>query len=392
MRAAIAGALLMLAGCGAPRAVPVPVTEQLPTPEPSQVQQVVFLVGDPGKARAHSYPILPRLTADIEYWSSQLQADSAVTVLFLGDIVYPLGLHAPGTDLFPHDSAIVMDLVKLTAGPSARARGARSFFLAGNHDYGLKSEYEGFVRLKRLDSFLEMAQAHTGAWVDLKPDAGLGGPYVLDLGDRLRILLLDTAWWVAHGGRLVGDRRDEVLAEIERAMATAGEREVMIAAHHPFKTAGPHGGEFNLWRTFGLQYLLARSGALLQDVNSIPYRELERGMREIFARAGPPLAFVGGHEHSLQVIGATQPTDPTYTIVSGSVSKVSSVGSEEGLQFGLSAPGYMRLVLLRDGSVQLFVEATPPEYSHCPEQEPARERCMAEGIAAFRTVHSQRLR
>jgi len=183
-----------------------------------------------------------------------------------------------------------------------------------------------------------------------------------------------------------------VLGGIETAIRGAGSRQVIVAAHHPFKSAGPHGGEFSFWSTLGIQYILAKSGAILQDLNSIPYRELERGLRGIFERARPPLVFVGGHEHSLQVIGSTQESDPAYSMVSGSASKLSSIGTEAGMLFGRSAPGYMRLVVGKDGAMTLFVEATAPEFQSCPEADPQRQECMTRGLAAFQTVYGKRLR
>jgi Calcineurin-like phosphoesterase len=391
-RAGVTAALLLLAStlaCARAR-VPGPTPDPAPEVDPSQVESVIFLVGDAGEARRGTYPILPRLQQDIEWWSERLERDSAVTVLFLGDIVYPLGMNPPGSEAYPGDSAVVMDQALLVAGPHARARGARGIFMAGNHDWGLEEEWEGFVRLVALRDFLEVASEHTGADVMLAPEAGAGGPYLLDVGSHLRLLILDTAWWLLHGESEDGLLHDGVLKGIEEWMLTAGDREVIIAAHHPFRSAGPHGGEFNFWRTFGVRYLLARSGAILQDLTSNPYRQLEEGLRDIFSRTGPPLAF-GGHEHSLQILYATEPTDPTYNVVYGAASKMSAVGTENGIQFAASAPGYMRLVVEKDGEMGLFVEASAAEYHTCPDDE-RREACMATGIAAFRTVHSQRLR
>ena len=106
---------------------------------------------------------------------------------------------------------------------------------------------------------------------------------------------------------------------------------------------------------------------------------------------GRTLAFVGGHEHSLQIHYALEPTDPTYSVVSGSASKMSTLGSADGLQFASAAPGYMRLVVAKDGTASLFVEASPPEYQVCPE-DARLDACMAAGVASFQTVHAQRLR
>lgn len=389
-RGAAAVCLALLAACASPPG-PLPTPQQIPAPDPADVERVVFLVGDPGTARRGYYPILPRLQQDIEAWAQQLQRDSAVTVLFLGDIVYPLGLHPPGHELFPHDSAIVTDQVLLLAGPHARARRAQGYFIAGNHDWGLKQEFQGFVRLKNLDRFLDRARAATGASVQLVPEAGTGGPYVLDLGAQIRVPILDTAWWLLAGNELRA-QHSVVLDSLEATIRSAGTRQVLIVAHHPFRSAGPHGGESSFWEMFGFRYLLARSGAILQDVTSLPYRDLERGLRSIFARNGPPLAFIGGHEHSLQVFRAVALTDPTYSIVSGSASKMSSIGTGEGMLFGRSAPGYMRLIVGKDGGLSLFVEAAPERFQSCPQSNPERAACMAEGVAAFQTVHSQRLR
>lgn len=384
--------LVLLAAACASKSLPLPTPEQIPAPAPEQVERVIFLVGDPGEARTDYYPVMPRLQQDIEWWAERLPADTSVSVLFLGDIVYPLGLHPPGHELFPHDSAIVMDQVRLLAGPFAKQRNAQGWFMAGNHDWGLEKEWEGYDRLKNLDDFLRMARQHTGAGVHLVPEAGTGGPFVVDMGAHIRLVILDTSWWLLDAAGATEPVRQKMLGEVEAAIRTAGARAVVITAHHPFKTAGPHGGTFSVWRTLGARFLLVRSGAILQDITSAPYRDLERGLREVFARAGTPTAFVGGHEHSLQVIGATAPTDPNFSIVSGSASKLSSVTGVAGMRFGRSAPGYMRLLVLKNGELQLFVEAAPPRFKSCPKTDPARQICMTEGIAAFQTVHSQRIR
>jgi hypothetical protein len=166
---------------------------------------------------------------------------------------------------------------------------------------------------------------------------------------------------------------------------------VLLVAHHPLRTGGPHGGQVSFWKTLGVQYLLVKSGAIFQDLSSVPYRDLERGLRDIFSQTRPPLAFIGGHDHSLQLFRALEPTDPKFTIVSGSASKLSRVAPARGMQFGRSAPGYMRLVVEKDGGVTLFVEAAPERYVSCDGGGAQRAACLARGVAAFQTVHSQRL-
>lgn len=389
--AAIPVFFILLAACTR-QPIPGPTPEAVAPPDPAAVESVIFLLGDAGEATAATHPILVRLKEDIEWWAANLETDSSVVVLYLGDIIYPEGLHEEGSDAWSSDSTVIMDQALLVAGPEARAGGARGYFLAGNHDWGQDANLAGVERVVRLSNFLVEASEDTGGNVILEPPAGTGGPTVVDVGDHLRLLLLDTAWWLLYGNEDDALRNLAVLKGVEEAMLTAGEREILIAAHHPFKSAGPHGGHFSFWETFGIRYILARSGAILQDLTSLPYRELERGFRNIFARLEPPLIFAGGHEHSLQVIHGTEATDPVFNLVSGSASKNSQVGRTDGEQFTLSAPGYMKLVILEDGSIHLYVEAAPPEYLACPSSVPEGQTCMAEGIAAFEVVHSQRIK
>jgi hypothetical protein len=381
-------AALALAGCLRPRpALPEP--EQITAPRPDEVDRVLFLLGDAGLARTETHPLLARLRQDVEEWAGALGRDSSVAVVVLGDNVYPLGLHPPGSREYPRDSAIVMAQVNLVAGPAARAAHALQFFVAGNHDVGLKQDLEGFVRLQSFEQFLFTARDSTGASSFLVPVAGTGGPYVLDWGPSLRVIFLDTPWWLLQADDA---ERERVLFSVDYAMRTAESRRVLFMAHHPLRTAGPHGGEFSFWSTLGLQYLLNRSGAILQDLQSRPYRRLEQGLREIFARYDPPFLFAGGHEHSLQVLEAAEETDPRHMVVSGAGSKTSEVGWTEGLRFARSARGYMRVVIEKDGDVSIFVEASPEGPLECPAEGEEHAPCMQRGVAAFTTIHSQWLR
>jgi hypothetical protein len=217
-------------------------------------------------------------------------------------------------------------------------------------------------------------------------------PYVLDVGEHVRLVLLDTAWWLFDGDP---ESKPRVNAAFARALATADDLAVIAAAHHPFETAGPHGGLRPFWQTLGIRDVLARSGALLQVLESRPYLDLLRALEEVFAQEGRPLLFAGGHEHSLQLIRHDSAGTPRYSAVSGSGSKLTDVGWVDGMLFRAAAPGYMRLLVRKNGAVDLFVESTPERFLACPQEEGAeaeRERCMREGTEAYKMVFSTRIR
>lgn len=397
-RAGRSGALslaLLAAGAGALAgcAEEIPELPEVP-PAPAageSVEGVVYLLGDPGKARYHDYPILPRLARDVEEWSARVGRDSSVVVLVLGDAVYPDGMHPPGTEGFRIDSARVASQIDVVRGAAAQRNDALMYFVAGNHDWGLMEEREGARRLRNLGAFLDRVRAR-GPLVELAPDAGTGVPRVVDVGTHLRLVLLDTAWWLFDAEPRGKPR---MIRGIGAALATAGDRAVVLAAHHPYESAGPHGGFRPVWTTLGIRRLLAKSGVILQDLDSRPYRDLVRALEEVFAARGRPLLFAGGHEHSLQLIRHDSAGAPRYSAVSGSASKLTGVGYVDGMLFARSAPGYVRLLVRENGAVDFFVEAAPERFLACPDDqlpEAERERCMREGLEAYRTVFSTRIR
>ncbi|HEX2167601.1 MAG TPA: hypothetical protein VHG09_10260 [Longimicrobiales bacterium] len=381
-------ALFVLCGSACTRQLPELAPSQVPVPPADEVESVIYLVGDAGYADEHRSPILRVLRNDIERWSGALARDGAVAVLYLGDIVYPEGLrHTP--EHYPKDSAIVQSQVNVVAGPNARRFNSVGYFLAGNHDWGNARDTEGVQRLMNLQEFLDRRRAE-GVEVYLRPDAGEPGPAVADVGSQVRLLLYDTAWWL-----LAQDTapKQQLFRETRELTRTTEGRFLIVAAHHPFQSAGAHAGFVPFWKAFGLRFLLARSGSIMQDLNSIVYREMRRELLRAF-QSRPPLIFAGGHDHSLQIIANDSFPMPRFSTVSGSGSKLSSLGHMEGMRYRASAPGYMRVVIHNSGRVDLFVIASPEDeiYLSCAGEGLALEECMQSRSSEFTIRYGMRLK
>jgi hypothetical protein len=118
---------------------------------------------------------------------------------------------------------------------------------------------------------------------------------------------------------------------LEEAIATADDRFVIVAGHHPLATGGVHGGYFG-WRDHifplraekswlwiplpgvGSIYPLARrSGISDQDLEGERNEKMREAFEGVFSRH-PPLIYAGGHDHNLQVIAGS---DAKYLLVSG---------------------------------------------------------------------------
>lgn len=379
----VAAAAILLGGC-ITRFPDLP-PRMIPEPGSADVESVVFLVGDAGYATEQNSPLMHALRGDVEAWSRQLSGDTAVVVLFLGDIVYPDGMGAPDEPDYAADSLIVQAQVNVVAGPESRKR-AWGIFLAGNHDWGNARDTEGVQRLQELEKILDRRRAN-GLNVKLLPEAGEPGPALMDVGGRLTLLLYDTAWWLLAQDAV---RKARLFSQTEYALRRSEGRVVVFAAHHPWTSASSHGGTVRFWKTFGLRWLLNRSGAILQDLNSVPYRELTNSLREAFLR-GAPLIWAGGHDHALQVLEGSEPGEPRYTIVSGSGSKVSDIGYRSGMEYRHEGPGYGKIYIRRDGHVDFIMVAAGEEHLACSGSGAALQECLREGMAAFRPGYGRRL-
>lgn len=371
------------AACAPAPFVPPP-HEPAPEPAPSEVAAVVFLVGDAGDTPRERAPLLHRLRQDVESWSSALPSDSSVVVLYLGDNVYPVGVRDRGDPAFAADSARLAGQVWAVTGPEARRRGTTTHFLPGNHDWGNTTDGTGVARLQNQAALLADLTSGSGAAV-MTPAPGAPGPVAVDVGRIVRLVLLDTHWWLQSDD---DGAKEEVLGRLSEQLFEARGRPTVVAAHHPYASGGPHGGG-----VIDPFFLLRKAGALVQDLNSGPFRELLAGLSRSFRESDRPVAYVAGHDHSLQVLRTAGPGAPAWSLVSGAGSKLTPVAETPGLEWAGTGPGYMRLVVSADGGVTLFVEQAPPDARSCADVPMAAAGdCVGRGAAAFTTAYSLRLR
>lgn len=357
-------------------------------PEPARVDAIVFFVGDAGAAEWGKSPLLASLQHQVEQWSAALHRDSAVTIAFVGDNVYPQGVHNHDDPRFAADSAQLWSQVMLLGGAEAKRNSSIGLFVSGNHDWGNTTGDEGFLRVRNQDVLLSVARK-AGYRVALLPSAGDPGPDYRDLRRNVRIAFFDTHWFLQERSP---ELRFQFFSRLRQTLDGARDREVILVAHHPYHSAGPHGAIIPGYHTLGVASVLKEAGALVQDLNSPPYDELLAGLRRTFASSGkPPLIYAGGHDHSLQVLSSAGELDPRFVLVSGAGSKSSSIRMEPGLVWGADEPGYMMLVFRKDDAVDLFVMGGNPDLRSCAGSDAEVSRCMAEGTAGFKVVYSASL-
>jgi hypothetical protein len=353
---AVAGAL----GCAAnPLAQPEPV----PALAPETVVTSVYLIGDAGNPDSTGEPVLDALRQDIGSHRSE------PVVVFLGDNAYPRGLPAPGG---PGRRAAEFNLAaQARVITSTRSRG---FFVPGNHDWAKHGD-DGWDAIRRQARFIDSVA--NGA-ASLEPRDGCPGPVVVDIGPRLRLILLDTQWWLHPGPRpehpnssCASDSDKEVTDSLRGALTSSSGRMVVVAQHHPLMSGGVHGGYFglvdhifplraiksSLWiplPLLGSLYPTARAeGISSQDLGSRAYRHMIRSIGAAF-RAAPPSLNAAGHEHNLQVIEGG-PARLHLVSGTGIYDHSGPAVAIRGTLFARRASGFARLDIPRAGRARLAV-------------------------------------
>lgn len=372
----LASSLLLLLACQGPAPMLSGVVAEEACSDPGRVTHSVFLIGDAGDVLVRAAddppgtfpdPVLKSLSHQVQAAVAELGVEQ-VTVVYLGDNVYPKGLYPVGHSDRKRGEAILMAQVEAAAP-------ARAIFTAGNHDWE-RQRGEGWQNITAQDEFL----SGLGPDVAMLPPGGCAGPVVVDFGPHLRFVFIDLIGYAhmldhaeQHKGRCPYSELFSAYNALADEFETRHGRHVVLALHHPLLTAGPHGGHYTLrqhlfpftdfvswlWLplpVIGSIYPLSRQlGVTETDTTNSLYMAYVRGIYRA-STSWAPLLIAAGHEHSLQV---HRDRLGLYYLVSGggSVSKVDRVHEMQTVMMAAARPGFMQLNAFESGSLDLTVHA-----------------------------------
>jgi hypothetical protein len=255
-------------------------------------------------------------------------------VVFLGDNLYPVGLQYTGPARARGEAILLQQL---------NATHARELFIPGNHDWG----WTPFQRSSRgvLLNQQVFVEAHGATFA---PKHGCPGPVAVELlptnkavAGGLTVLALDLNWWLLpETERPVCEgiaSTDDFIARLRDELEQRRAENVVVVAHHPIRSGGPHGGfTRGFWTDLGVSlYYRAYS---VQDLVEPHYEEMVKVLGNVLAE-NRPLAMVGGHDHSLQIIDGG--SEARLVVVSGAGSDITGVTSIEGTLFAHGHRGFV---------------------------------------------------
>jgi len=191
------------------------------------LELAIFLIGDAGSKAYDGEPVLKELA---------LQSDSLRPVhqfvVFLGDNVYPRGVPPLGNP--NRDDAERKIAAQVLA---IRKGSAQGLLIPGNHDWD-RQGLDGWSSILRQDT---LVRKFGGQDVRLAPAGGCPGPVVVDLGAHVRLIAMDTQWWLHNDVKPYGDTSpcptrtyDEVRDSLEGALRDKGERQAIVLTHNAY--------------------------------------------------------------------------------------------------------------------------------------------------------------
>jgi hypothetical protein len=257
------------------------------------------------------------------------------SVVFLGDNVYPAGIQGAGPAR-ARGEAILLQQINATR--------AHRLFIPGNHDWGYEQFRQGSPKI--LENEQRLVDEHLRA--GFVPRDGCPGPNAVplmkptrDLPGGVTLIALDLYWWFLPEERrpvCAGIKNtDDFIAHLRTELAAHRGENVVVVAHHPIRSGGPHGGYTRgFWTDLGVSIFYRFYS--VQDLIEPTYHEMVRVLGEVLAE-NPPLAMVGGHDHSLQILEGGD--SARLIVVSGASSEVSRVTSTDGTLFAHAHRGFV---------------------------------------------------
>lgn len=318
----------------------------------------LYLIGDAGKDTVTNATM--RLLA-----SDALQnANSAI--VFLGDNVYPQGLETLSRSENKRRKSEKKMLSQLE--PLKNYEG-QVYFIPGNHDWK-QGKWQGLKYVKEQARYVEhyfrntkVANRNATTFI---PQNGLPGPHSVILAPKIRLIAIDTQWWLQSQffhktPKLQGLNRKQTTEKFYRELDSllkaanhAGEK-IIVAAHHPMFTNGHHSNRREPLRSLvnfmPLQFfgLIGLNRMLVQDTPQPRYYKMRKRLLSVFGNH-QGLIVAAGHEHTLQFFLH----EGNNHIVSGSGSKRSHINKNryKSAFMNDAENGFFRLDFFDDGNVK----------------------------------------
>ena len=317
------------------------------------VLQVVYLIGNTATD--------PIPEVHLTAFQQEIKAQNRpFTIVHLGDIVGNQGLSKKT------DKTSTRQLDQLLQLTQNKPQG-NMYFVPGDKDWD-NSGKEGWKNVRNLEKYL--ADLKSKARV-LVPGNGCPGPEIIDIGTGLRLVTINTQWWMHPYRKPVEPDTDcqintdaDFLEELDDAISEAGKRNVLVVGHHPVISNGVYGGHMPLKKhlfpfsdrnsqnrvplpLLGSIYAAYRQNiGTPRDMANVRYQDFKTGLTGIL-QENKNIIYAAAHDYSLQLNNAAE----NYHLVSGSFSQADYVGKNAASLVNAAKPGFSKVTYYASGKV-----------------------------------------
>jgi len=316
----------------------------------------VYLIGDCGKAHKNQQTLISL--------EKKLNKDDNSAVIFLGDNIYSKGLTANSTGkldkkpkkILNHQLDILYDYE------------GQAYFVPGNHDWK-SGKSKGAETLKNQEVYVNKQLSQNTYTINQQyghfyPNDGLPGPTNILLNGGVRVLFIDTQWWLHQTPYKKVNSLNRPKYRIEKEFfvrlnsilkqAEDNNEIVLIAAHHPLITDGDHSKKrqpfrfLNHYTPFQLFGLIGLNRLFIQDTAHPKYKRMVDQFLEVISPYNNVI-YASGHDHSLQY----HQHNNLVHLVSGAGSKSTEIVQNSDSQVYATAEynGYMKLIFKEKATI-----------------------------------------
>ncbi len=303
----------------------------------------------------------------IEAVKNYIKLDKKTVIVYLGDNLYKEGLPDDQTLGYAQAKAVLDTQINV-----ARNTGAKIIFIPGNHDWNNGGPH-GFDAILREEQYINYLGDNN---VRFFPGGGCPGPIEVPISEDVTLVVMDSQWWLHESDKpgVESDcptkTEDELLVQLEDILQKNSKKLVIFACHHPFKSYGIHGGNFNIKQhifpltdlnpkyyfplpIIGSIYPITRGiFGTVQDLPHPKYQNMVNAVTKVL-RTHPNVINVAGHEHSLQLIKDSS----QYYIVSGSGCKSTRVNKGKNAEYVDKSLGFATLEITKKKDVDASIYA-----------------------------------
>lgn len=318
------------------------------------IQARIILIGDAGKLNFGRQPV-------VDAARDLVPLDKKTTVLFLGDNLYKTGLPQDFMPQYKAAKAVLDSQIEIAKGTKSKV-----IFIPGNHDWTDGSPHH-LDNVKREEAYIDQLGNKN---VQFMPSDGCPGPVAYNISDDVVLVVYDSEWFFEKGQKPgiesdCGIRTEtEFYNELDNILGDNRDKLILLAGHHTLKSYGIHGGYFTLKQyifpltdlnpklwiplpVIGTIYPIARAiFGTPEDLHYPAYANMIANIEKT-VRPFSNVIFLGGHEHTLQLIKDSS----YYYIVSGAGAKKTRVSHNKHVLYKAASLGFATLTISKNKNV-----------------------------------------